>query len=73
VEDIYPDQAFEEPKPKQRMSGWLIALIVIVVLIFVCCICFFLITLLFPALLGPAVGDVFSTIVETLEAATPLP
>lgn len=69
MEDIYPDEAYYEPEPKRGMSGWLIALIIVVVLIIICCLCFFAALLL----LGPAVGSTFSTIIETLEAATPLP
>jgi hypothetical protein len=51
------------------MSGWLIALIVVLVLILVCCLCLCLGALL----LGPAMGETFSTIVETLEVMTPVP
>jgi hypothetical protein len=69
MEDTYPDDAYYEPGPKKGVSGWLIALLVVVVLLIVCCICLFAALLL----LGPAVGTTFSTIIETLEAATPMP
>jgi hypothetical protein len=65
----YAQDPYGQPQPKQRMSGWLIALIVILVLIVVCCLCVFVGLLL----MGPAVGNVFSTIVETVQATTPLP
>jgi hypothetical protein len=61
----YPPQ----PQPRRGMSGWLIALIVVLVLILVCCVCLCLGALL----LGPAMGETFSTIVETLEVMTPVP
>jgi hypothetical protein len=72
--DSYQDEAYQneyyyEPEPKRGMSGWLIALIVILVLVVVCCICVCLGLLLF----GPAVGEVFSDIVTTLEVVTPVP
>jgi hypothetical protein len=69
MQDTYETDPYTQPEPKRRMSGWLIALIVILVLIVVCCICVFVGLLL----AGPAVGNVFSTIVETVQAATPLP
>jgi uncharacterized membrane protein (DUF485 family) len=69
MEDIYEDEAYDQPEPKKGMSGWLIALIVLVVLIILCCICAFAAVLL----LGPAVGTVFSTVIETIEAITPTP
>jgi len=56
-------------EPKRGMSGWLIALIVVVVLIVLCCICAFALVLL----AGPAVGNVFSTVIETIEVMTPMP
>ena len=65
----YQEAGYSEPEPKKRMSGWLIALIVVAVLVVVCCLCIFLSLLL----LGPAVGNVFSTVIETVEAMTPVP
>ena len=58
-----------EPEPKKGMSGWLIALIVVLALIVVCCIgaCVILV------LSGSSVGNAFSTIIETIEAATSVP
>ena len=71
MEDAYEEVGYSgpEPEPKKRMSGWLIALIVIAALVVVCCLCIFLSLLL----LGPAVGNVFSTVIETMEAMTPVP
>jgi hypothetical protein len=65
----YPDQQYYAPEPPKKTSGWLIALIVVLVLVVVCCLC------LCGAmvLLGPSVGNVFSTIVTTMEAITPVP
>jgi flagellar basal body-associated protein FliL len=57
------------PQPKKKMSGWLIALIVVLVLIVVCCLCVFVSLLL----LGPAIGNTFSTIIEDLATFTPMP
>lgn len=69
MEDIYDVETHDQPEPKKGMSGWLIALIVVVVLIILCCICVFAALLL----VGPAVGNVFSTVLETVEAMTPVP
>ena len=49
------------------MSGWLLALIVVLVLIVACCICACAVVLLG----GPTIGNVFSTIIETVEAPMP--
>lgn len=67
--DAYEEDEYFEPEPKKRMSGWLIALIVVAALLVICCICI----IVSLVVLGPAVGDVFSTVFETLEAATPIP
>jgi hypothetical protein len=67
MEDSYQEVPYSEPK--KGTSGWLIALIIIAVLFAICCLCLLLSFLL----LGPAVGNVFSTIVETVEATTPMP
>jgi hypothetical protein len=69
MEDSYQEVPYSEPEPKKGMSGWLIALIIIAALFAICCLCLLLSFLL----LGPAVGNVFSTIVETVEATTPMP
>ena len=69
------DEQYEEPyyyqqAPARRgMSPWLIALIVILVLIVVCCVCLCLAILL----VGPAMGNTFSTIIQTIEVMTPVP
>lgn len=67
MEDAY--QKVPNSEPKKGMSGWLIALIIIAALFVICFICLCLSFLL----LGPAVGNVFSTIVATVEVATPMP
>ena len=68
MEDAYQEVPYSEPEPKKGMSGWLIALIIIGALVVICCLC-----LLIVLVLGPAVGNVFSTIIETVEATTPMP
>ena len=66
----YQDEPYYAPEPKRRMSGWLIALIVVLVLVVALCLCLCVGLLLAG---GPAVGNVFSTIVATVEAVTPAP
>jgi len=70
MEDLYQNDTYERddytPQPKRGMSGWLIALIVVLALVVLCCICACLALLL----AGPAVGNVFSTVIE---AMTPVP
>ena len=61
--------AYPEPEPKKKLSGWLIALIVIVVLIIACCLC----GLVAMLLAGPAIGNSFSTVIESIEIMTPMP
>ena len=63
------DQEYYAPAPRRGMSGWLIALIVVAALVVLCCLC----ACVAWALLGPATGNVFSTIIETVEAMTPVP
>ena len=58
-----------ETTPKRGLSGWLIALILVFGLAAVCILCLCLALWL----AGPAVGNTFSTIIETIEAATPMP
>ena len=73
--DSYQEETYQqdeyaydyEPEPKKGMSGWLIALIVVLVLIVACCICACAALLL----AGPEIGNVFSTIIETMEAPMP--
>jgi hypothetical protein len=67
--ETYADEYYYEPEPKRGMSGWLIALIVVVALIVICCICVFVALLL----AGPAIGNTFSTMIETMEVMTPVP
>ena len=73
MEDAYQEVPYSEPEPKKGMSGWLIALIIIASLVAVCCLCFLIVLVLAPVLFGPTFGNVFSTIIETVEAATPMP
>jgi hypothetical protein len=68
-EDPNQEEVYYEPAPRRGMSGWLIALIVLLVLVVLCCICICAAGLL----MGPAIGNVFSTVVETMEAMTPVP
>jgi hypothetical protein len=65
-DEFNEDAYYDEPEPRRGMSGWLIALIVILVIILLCCICAGAVLIL----AGPAIGDVFHTILETL---TPMP
>ena len=67
MEDANQEVPYSEPK--RGMSGWLIALIIVAALLVVCCLCLLLSFLL----LGPEIGNVLSTVVETWEAVTPLP
>ena len=73
MEEFTPDETYAEDTyedtPKRGLSGWLIALIIVVVLATVCVLCLCLVLVL----LGPAVGNTFSTIIETVEAVTPMP
>jgi hypothetical protein len=64
-----PYEPGAEAAPRRGMSPWLIAAIVVLVLIAACflCVCA---AILF---LGPVTGNVFSTIIETVEAITPVP
>jgi hypothetical protein len=82
MDDIYPDDTYQEPyeepyeddyyyepEPRRGMSGWLIALIVLLVLLVLCCICLCVAT----ALLLPTIETMGTTIMETVEAAPPVP
>lgn len=46
-------------------------IIAVVVVVFLCCCCLLLLGVVGPALLGPAIGNVFSNIIE--ELGTPMP
>lgn len=75
--DLYEDSAYEDeyyqpPEPKRGMSGWVIALIIIAALIVICCICLLAVLVIVPTVLGPSIGNVFSTIEKAL-TATPFP
>jgi flagellar basal body-associated protein FliL len=74
VQDPYDNQPYQNappyaPEPRRRMSGWLIVLIIVLVLVVALCLCVCVALLL----AGPSVGNVFSTIVGTVEAMTPVP
>jgi len=73
-QDAYSDQYYYEPAPRRRMSGWLIALIVVVILLILCCLCLCAAILLgVPLFGGPVIGNTFSTIIEDIMTATPMP
>ncbi|MDD3825906.1 MAG: hypothetical protein PHY79_08025 [Anaerolineae bacterium] len=63
------DQEYYPPAPRRGLSGWIIALIVIVAIVILCCLC----ACVAWALLAPATGNVFSSIIETIESMTPVP
>ena len=69
----YPQDQFqppyEAPPAKKQLSPWVIVLIVVAVLLALCCLCVCGVL----ALGGPQVGNVFSSIIETLEVMTPVP
>lgn len=73
MEEFAPDESYTEDTyeaaPRRGLSGWLIALIIVVGLAAVCVLCLCLALML----LGPAVGNTFSTIIENIEAITPMP
>jgi hypothetical protein len=73
MEEFTSDEAYtedmQETPPKRGMSGWLIALIIVLALAAICLVC----VCLALWLVGPAVGNTFSTIIETIEATTPMP
>jgi len=73
MEESYQEVVHSELEPKRGLTGWQIALIITAALIVICCVCFLVSFLLFPVLLGPELGNVFSTIIETMEAMTPTP
>jgi hypothetical protein len=73
MEELHQEVLHSEPEPKRGLTGWQIALIIVAALIVICCLCFLVALLLFPVVLGPEVGNVFSTIIETMEAMTPMP
>jgi hypothetical protein len=68
-EEPYQDEYTPAPEPKRGMSAWLIALIVLLALLVVCCICLCAAT----ALLLPTIETMGITIMETVEAMTPMP
>ena len=61
--------AYAAPPAKKGLSGWVIALIVVAVLLVLCCLC----VCGTLTLAGPEVGNVFSSILETIEVMTPVP
>jgi hypothetical protein len=73
MEESHQEVLYSEPEPKRGLTGWQIALIIVAALIVICCICFLVSLLFFPVVLGPELGNVFSTIIETVEAMTPTP
>ena len=69
MEDVQQEVTGFETEPKKKLSGWVIALIIVAALVVICCVC----AILSDLLLGPVTGEVFSTILETVEAMTPVP
>lgn len=69
MENVHQQVPYIEPEPKKKLTGWQIALIVAAALVVICCVC----ALLSVLLLGPVTGEVFSTVLETVEAMTPVP
>ena len=67
TEDYYAPPVEE----KKSNTTLIIIIVAVVVLIVLCCCCVFGLWL-FPTLLGPSVGNVFSNIIEGLEM-TPVP
>ena len=70
--EITPQATYSPPEPKKGMSGWVLALIIVAAVVVVCCVCLALV-LGILVLSAPSVGNVFSTLVETVEAVTPVP
>ncbi len=69
MQEPYPESYYPAPQPKKGISGWLIALIIILALIAICFVCVCVVVLL----AGPAIGNTFSTIIEEILTATPMP
>jgi hypothetical protein len=67
-----PQATYTPPEPKKGMSGWVLALIIVAAVVVVCCVCLVLAFGLL-VLTAPSVGNVFSTLIETVEAVTPVP
>jgi flagellar basal body-associated protein FliL len=61
---------YAEPMEEKKSNTTLIIIIVVVVVLIVLCCCCVFATLLFA---GPAVGNMFSNIIEELEMMTPVP
>lgn len=72
MQDEYQQAPYSEPEPKKQLTGGQIALIVIVAVVVIGCLCAIGVVALM-VLLGPEVGNVFSTIMEGLETMTPGP
>lgn len=71
-EEFPPDKTVGVPAPASRSRGWLIALLIVLAVLLVCCLCLFA-SVAGVAVLSPAMSREFSTIIETIEVATPLP
>lgn len=69
MQDEYQQVPYSEPEPKKGLTGWQIALIVVAALVVICCLC----SVVVFVLMGPGFGEVFSTVLETMEAMTPVP
>lgn len=73
MEESYQDAPYPQPTPKTGLTGWQIALIVAAVVVVLCCLCLLAVLVLTPLLIGPELGNVFSSVIETVEAMTPTP
>jgi len=71
MSDQYLPPVLPDEKPTKKKSPWITVLIIVIVLIVLCCLCVIVVTVLVPALLGPSVGNVFSSIQQ--ELMTPVP
>ena len=72
MQDEYQQVPYTQPEPKKQLTAGQITLIVIAVIVAIACICPTVVIAIL-ALIGPEVGDVFSTVIETMEAMTPVP
>ncbi len=69
--DQYTPPVIPNEMPAKKKNPWIISLIIVVVLVILCCCCLVAIGVVVPALLGPSVGNVFSSIQK--ELITPVP
>ena len=70
MSDQYSSPVLPAETPAKKKNPWITVLIIVVVLIVLCCICALLVPTIL-ALLGPSVGNVFSSIQEGLMTPAP--